>query len=408
MDATDVGADGLTQRDAVPAQRPPESGDITVSFAHALWRLGAAHVSECNSVQLLDNGPATFDAMLAQIDTARTQVALESYIIRSDEVGERFSEALIAAAARGVDVRVVYDWIGSRGISRSFVERLRHNGIQVVAFNRPSLRRRWFGLLPRDHRKLLVVDGKTDHGAGVIGGVGLGHEWVRGTAEASATQNRRQARRHRWRDTAVTITGPATAAMQHAFERTWARGAGGARLDSDASRPPPEQAPAQTAVTRPALVGIIEGEPGRFRVARALQINTVLARRTIWIADAYFMPSFAEVEALAGAAQDAVDVRLLVPGQSDHPWMITLTRRSYARLLRAGVRIWEWKGEMMHAKTSVVDGRFARIGSTDYNPLGMAINYELDAVIDDLTLGAAMNAMFLDDVSRSREILRPP
>jgi cardiolipin synthase len=134
-------------------------------------------------------------------------------------------------------------------------------------------------------------------------------------------------------------------------------------------------------------------------------VQAVQAERSIWIASAYFVPSFAEVEALAGAARDGIDVRVLVPSRYDHPWVRRLTRRFYRRLLTRGVRIWEWQGEMMHAKSSVVDGRFVRVGSTDFNPLGIAINFELDAVIEERGLGAAAEAMFLEDLERSREIV---
>jgi cardiolipin synthase len=154
------------------------------------------------------------------------------------------------------------------------------------------------------------------------------------------------------------------------------------------------------------LVGIIEGEPWRLRISRALQIQSVAAEKSIWIASAYFMPSASEIEALSGAARDGVDVRILVPSRYDHFWLRGLMTRSYYRLLRNGVRIWEWRGEMMHAKTSVIDGRWIRVGSTDFNPLGVAINYELDAVIEDRALGAAAEAMFLEDLQHSRELRR--
>jgi cardiolipin synthase A/B len=157
-------------------------------------------------------------------------------------------------------------------------------------------------------------------------------------------------------------------------------------------------------VDPPSLVGIVEGEPGRFRVARALQIQAVSAERTIWIASAYFTPSYSETEALNGAARDGVDVRVLVPSRYDHPWIRLLTTRFYRRLLRNGVRIWEWRGEMMHAKTSVIDGRWTRVGSTDFNPLGIAINYELDAVIEDRAIGRQAEDMFLEDLELSKEI----
>jgi cardiolipin synthase len=360
------------------------------SLAHRLWRLGAAHVSTGNGVALLRNGPATFDAMLALIAGARERVSLESYIVRSDAVGERFAPALIDAAKRGVHTRVLFDWIGSRSTTHRFVRMLRQGGVEVGVFNRPSITRRWLGLLPRDHRKLLVVDGA----AGVIGGIGLGHEWTTGTHPGKKAGSP-------WRDTAVRIEGPAGRDMDNAFERTWDRVIHRPSRDSDASRP---AEPLSTADLDDggAMVAIMEGEPGRYRVARSLEIVSVTAARSIWISDAYFMPNMTLVEALTGAARDGVDVRLLVPSRGDHPWMIRATRKYYPRLIKNGVRIWEWQGEMMHAKTSVVDGRYTRIGSTDFNPLGMAINFELDAMIEDAELGHATGAMFEHDIARSR------
>src|SRR3954451_7388909 len=213
--------------------------------------------------------------------------------------------------------------------------------------------------------------------------------------------------RHRghWRDTAVRIEGPAARAMQQAFDTMWERAhkrerRGSHRLTRRAAR----GAHLDPATAEPALVGIVEGEPLRLRVARALQMQAISAERSIWIATAYFAPSWSEVEALLGAARDGVDFRILVRSRNDHPWVTLLTRRYYRRLLTNGVRIWEFRGAMMHAKTSVVDGRWVRVGSTDFNPLGVAINYELDAVIEDATLGAQAEAMFLGDLERSKEV----
>src|SRR5438874_3964849 len=133
-------------------------------------------------------------------------------------------------------------------------------------------------------------------------------------------------------------------------------------------------------------------------------MQAIAAERSIWIASAYFTPSYSEVEALTGAARDGVDVRILVPSNNDHPWVTLLTRRYYRRLITNGVRIWEWKGEMMHAKTSVVDGRWVRVGSTDFNVLGVAINYELDALVEDPQSGSEPADRFLDDLDESREV----
>jgi len=373
-------------------------GDVSAapgpSFARGLWRIAAADVSSGNRVNLLRDGPATFDAMIGLIDGAKENVSLESYIFRSDEVGQRFSEALIRAAQRGVSVRLLRDWIGGRGTSRKFLKEIHRAGVEIALFN-PLGFRPWLGVVPRDHRKLLVVDGAV----GITGGVGVGREWTTGILKKH---------RSRWRDTAVMIDGPAAQDMKNAFDHMWRRTEGHERRGSHRFlRRPARGAHLDPATDTPALVGIIEGEPLRLRVSRALQIQAISARRSIWLATAYFTPSPSEVEALTGAARDGVDVRILLPSRNDHPWMSLIARRYYRRLLTNGVRIWEWQGEMMHGKWSVIDGRWVRVGSTDFNPLGVAINYELDAVIEDAVLGSAAEHMFLADLEESREVTAP-
>ncbi len=383
-----------TSPPSTPVARRQTPGDLVVqgpSFSRGLWRVAAADASSGNSVELLRDGPATYDAMIGLIEGARASIALESYMVQDDSVGRRFADALAAAVKRGVEVRFLTDWVGSRGTGRRYWRALRAAGIELRIFNPPGFRP-WLGVVPRDHRKLLVIDEKT----GITGGLGLSEKWGgRGN----------QDRKARWRDTAVRIDGLAALDMTHAFDRMWSRAAREERRDS-----------ARLLVRRPvgaevspdkdegAIVGIVEGEPLRLRVARALQIQAVSAERAIWIASAYFVPSYAELEALAGAARDGVDVRVLVPSSYDHPWIRLLARQAYRRMLRNGVRLWEWKGVMMHAKTAVVDGRWVRVGSTDFNPLGIAVNYELDAVIQDRALGAAAEAMFLADLDQSTEI----
>jgi cardiolipin synthase A/B len=348
-------------------------------------------VSSGNRVTLLRDGPATFSAMLGLIAEAEHAVNLEGYIFRDDEVGQQFALSLMDAARRGVTVRLLVDWIGRMGTPRAFFDQMRRGGVDVRLFNSPGFRP-WLGLVPRDHRKLLVVDGQS----GVTGGIGIGQEWKTGVLKQ---------RRAPWRDTAVMIEGDAAKYMTEAYERMWRRATGAERRGSHRHLTRPARSThLDPSVHPPALVGIIEGEPGRFRVSRALQIQAVSAERSIWIASAYFTPGPSEVEALNGAARDGVDVRVLVPSRYDHPWIRLATRRFYRRLLRNGVRIWEWRGEMMHAKTSVVDRRWTRVGSTDYNPLGVAINFELDAVIEDRVLGAQAEAMFLEDLEQSKEI----
>ena len=376
----------------LPPETPPAlPPGVGPSFSRALWRMTSADVSEGNGVTLFSDGAATFDAMVGMIDGAEKSVALECYILKSDSVGMRFAVALARAAKRGVEVRLLADWFGMRGIKRSYLRNLRRRGVHVRVFN-PLGFRPWLGGFPRDHRKLLVVDASE----GMTGGIGIGDEWQGGLLRR---------RRLAWRDTCVKIGGPAAVDLTGAFDRMWRR-AGGERTPRSERRliRPPRGAGLDPADAVPSVVGIVEGEPWRLRVGRALHLQAAAAQRSIWVASAYFVPSFAEVEALNGAARDGVDVRLLVPSKYDHPWMHQLTRGFYKRMLRNGVRIWEWSGEMMHAKTSVVDGRWTRVGSTDFNPLGIAINYELDAIVEDPRVGAAAEAMFENDLSRSREI----
>ena len=360
------------------------------SFARGLWRIASADVTSGNRVRLLHDGPETFDEMVRLISSAKSSVALESYILRSDEVGERFSNALVAAAGRGVQVRLLTDWIGARGTSGRFYATLRNAGVQYFVYGRPGFRA-WLGMLPRDHRKLLVVDDEV----GVTGGVGIGDEWL---------QDSKKGRLSRWRDSAIRIEGPAALDMRQAFENMWRRSSRKERRGSHRLVKQVHGTHLDPDMDAPALVGIIEGEPFRLRVARALQMQAISAERSIWIASAYFTPSPAEVEALTGAARDGVDVRILVPSRNDHPWVTLLTRRYYRRLLTNGVRVWEWQGAMMHAKTSIVDGRWVRVGSTDFNILGVAINYELDALVQDRATGEEAERRFLADLENSREV----
>lgn len=334
--------------------------------------------------------------MYALAESARERIDVEQYIVRDDTCGRRFAEALMTAARRGVAVRLLADWVGRMGTARRYFDELRDAGVDVRIFNPPGFRR-WLGILPRDHRKVFLVDGRL----AITGGIGIGNEWTKGEVQ--------RGRRQRWRDTAIEIEGGGATMMQEAFERMWARAVEG---------PPPflrrrlrrrsRHSNLDSAHDPPSLVGIIEGEPGRLRVERALQVQCFSAERTIWLASAYFAPSMYTVEALIGAARDNVDVRILVPSRYDHAWMGWLSRRYYRRLLRNGVRIFEWKGPMMHGKWSVVDSRWVRVGSTDFNPLGIAINFELDAVVEDRELGRDAQAMFVRDLENSREVPAPP
>lgn len=393
----------------LPAVPPPSSSGLRVpsdrralgevfdgprpSFSRALWRIAAARVSAGNAVRLLRDGPETFGAMLELIANAKETIDFEGYIFRDDEIGRRFAQAFSDAAHRGVRVRMLIDWFGRLPTRRRFFDGLTASGVDLRFFNAIGFRS-WLGLLPRDHRKLLIGDCSS----GITGGIGIGEEWGYGWLRR---------RRGPWRDTGVRIEGPAAPYMRDAFERMWERALG--RTPEWRRLHAPKvvrESHLNARLDPPALVGIVEGEPGRRRVSRGLQLQAVAAEQSIWIASAYFMPSWSVLEALGGAARDGVDVRVLVPSRYDHPWLRRLATKFYERLLRNGVRLWEWGGEMMHAKSTVIDGRWVRVGSTDFNPLGVTINYELDAVIEDRELGAQAEAMFLEDLAHSREIGR--
>jgi cardiolipin synthase A/B len=335
-----------------------------------------------NRVQLLVDGPETYERMLGLIAAAERWIHLENYIIRDDRTGWRFAEALAARARAGMPVRVMYDWLGSIGTGGKYWRFLRRAGVDVRGFNPPRLLR-IFANLTRNHRKLLTVDSRV----AVIGGQCIGDEWAGDPAREIP----------QWRDTAVEIAGPAAIALDAAFTVTWARS--GPPLAQDEVASDPE-------ACGDAQVRVIAGEPGRERAYRALEYVTAGAIERLWITDAYLVPPPRLFQALLDAARDGADIRLLVPGASDVPLVRNLTRIGYRRLLRAGVRIFEWDGPMLHAKTLVSDGRWARVGTSNLNASSLLGNYELDVLIEDEAFAQAMEAQFRRDVDSSLEVQR--
>jgi cardiolipin synthase len=377
-----------------PTIPSPVSRRSSAVFTRGLWRSAMAAASDGNEVALLRDGPETFDAMIHAIDAAEQYVSLETYLMQSDKTGARFADALTRAAKRGVQCRLLADWVGSRGVSRAFWRTLRDAKVDVRVFNTPGLHR-WLGAIPRDHRKVFVVDDKV----AITGGIGIADLW-RSTV--------RRSKRATWRDTGVQMKGPAALDMAKAFDKMWRRAAGDEPRHRWRDVRELRGSSVDPSTANGAVVGIIEGEPWRMRLARTYSLFATAAERRFWLASAYFFPSDAQMESLAVAAVDGVDVRILVPGASDHPWFTRLTKRTYPYLLSAGVKIWQWKGEMMHAKFGVIDGQWVRVGSTDFNVLGVQVNYELDAVIQDAALGAAAEAMFEDDLSHSVQLQHRP
>jgi cardiolipin synthase len=337
-----------------------------------------------NQVRLLIDGPDAYGAMLDVIAGASRWVHFENYIIRADTAGRRFAEALARRARPGIHVRVLYDSLGCWATPRSYWRALREAGVEVRPF-RPLSPVDLVSNFSRNHRKLVVADGAR----AVMGGLCIGCEWTGEDDDGGRP----------WRDTAVEVAGPAAAVLDQAFARTW-EVAGGKLPDEDvAGRVTPQGE---------AAVRVISGEPGRERTYRVIELLAAGSINRLWITDAYLVAPPRLFQALRDAARDGVDVRLLVPGASDLPLVRNLSRIGYRDLLRSGVRIFEWDGPMLHAKTIVADGRWTRIGSSNLNPSSLLGNWELDVLIEDLGLADAMERQFRLDIAQSREVTGRP
>jgi cardiolipin synthase len=354
------------------------------SVACAINRAAGGRPIPGNQVDLMIDGPDTYEAMLEVIAQARSWIHFENYIIRSDSAGWRFAELLARRAREGVRVRVLYDWFGSLGTSRGFWRYLTAAGVEVRSFHRPQ----FVDLvtnISRNHRKLVLADGSR----GILGGLCIGCEWT----------GERNAGGQPWRDTAVDIRGPAAAVLDQTFVHLWEVTGGEVPLD---------QVAGVVAAQGEAEVRVISGEPGRERAYRVIELLVMGTVERLWITDAYLVAPPRLFQALRDSARDGVDVRLLVPGSSDVPMIRNLTRIGYRELLRSGVRIFEWDGPMLHAKTIMSDNRWVRIGSSNLNPSSLLGNYELDVLIEDPGLAHAMENQFRHDMARSREVSSRP
>jgi cardiolipin synthase A/B len=360
---------------------------LTRSLAdQAFTRASGAELIEGNSVRLLRDAAENYPAWLDAIASARRSVYFESYIIRDDVSGRMFADALTARAREGVAVRLIYDWMGAVGkTSPRFWAALRDGGVDVRCFN-PFRLSSPLGWIRRNHRKSLVVDGEV----GFITGLCVGDAWVGDPAGGIEP----------WRDTGIEVRGPAVAEIEQAFARMWSlTGVPIPKGERRGRRP----SPAGDVALR-----VVASEPSRGSLLRVDELVAAAARSTLWLTDAYFagIPSY--VQALRAAAMDGVDVRLLVPGGTDIPVLRPISQAGYRPLLEGGVRVFEWNGPMLHSKSAVADGRWARIGSTNLNVASWVGNYELDALIEDEAFARLLEAQFEDDLANTTEILLPP
>jgi cardiolipin synthase len=370
---------------AVAPRRPfSDSFAVRVMAEQAFSRAAGAPLLAGNAVDLLIDARANFDAWLAAIRAARTTILIENYIYRDDATGREFLDALSERAAAGVRVCVIRDWLGCIGqSSAAFWQPLVAAGGEMRTYN-PMRFSSPLGWLSRDHRKLLVVDDTV----AFVGGICVSGTWL-GDAERDVAP---------WRDTAVAVRGPALHDLVHAFADTWAT----------LGEPLPDELLAGSERCLPAghvdlrVVATVPNIAGLYRLD---QLIAAMARRILWITDAYFVGVAPYVQALSAAARDGVDVRLLVPGTSDIPAVAAISRAGYRPLLEAGVRVFEWNGSMLHAKTAVADSRWARVGSSNLNLSSWIGNCELDIAVEDEIFARKMEAQYEIDLANATEIV---
>ena len=337
-----------------------------------------------NRATLYAHGGDFFPALFAAMDAATTSIRAEFYIVRADATGARFARALTAAAARGVDVALIYDAVGCFDTPAGYFRGLEAAGVRCLAFNPPAFRRLpWLDV--RNHRKVAVIDGRT----AFLGGINVGNEYA-GYGEDLA----------RWRDAGVRLDGPAAAVLDTIFRRTWAR-------ESDHELPVGAgPAPAVTA-DGDADVTLINGTPRQARsvIRRSFSLAMAGARESIRILTPYFLPGPRVLRALLRAVRAGVQVQLILPSVSDVP-LVQLAGRAWLRpLLEAGVEVYQRQGTILHAKVMLIDEVWATLGSANLDQRSFHRNYELNAVIDSRTFGTQVQRMFASDLARSRRVV---
>ncbi|NWJ41018.1 MAG: cardiolipin synthase [Geothrix sp.] len=344
-----------------------------------------------NQVTLLFDGPVTIAAMMAAVSAARDSINLETYLFDQDPLGMRFADLLIAKQKEGVQVSIIYDCVGTLGTPQAFFDRMQEAGIRLLPFQPVSPHHKLLGwrINNRDHRKVLVVDGRV----AFTGGVNITASYARSSLFRSA----RKAKAVGWRDTHVQIEGPAVAALQWMFLDNWASQNEGSLPERDFF---PTLAPAGDKVVR-----VLRSQPGsNHEIFKAYFVAIQGARTSIHIASAYFVPDVQISKALQAAARRGIDVKVLLPGVSDS-WLTTYGSHSfYQDMLDAGVRIYELKTSVLHAKTAVIDGSWSTVGSTNLDTRSFLHNKEVNVVILGDAFGREMEDAFQDDLKDSREI----
>jgi cardiolipin synthase len=357
-----------------------------------------------NAVVLLQNGPPTYEAMFAAIRGARDHINMETYILEDDDIGRRFADALIAKQRQGVQVNLIHDGVGTFGTPRAFFQRLKDAGVAVLEFNpvNPLTAKAGWDVNQRDHRKILIVDGTT----AFLGGINISGVYssgrLSGASGGTGSQGDGSARAHHsevpWRDTDLQVTGPVVADLQKLFLDTWREQKG----DPLAKRRYfPKLGTQGPAVVR--AIGSAPDDPYSLIYATLLSaINS--AESQILITNAYFVPDPQLSAALIAAARRGVDVKMVLPSTSDSWLVFRAGRAHYDELLRGGVKLYERKDALLHAKTALIDGVWSTVGSTNLDWRSFIHNQEVNVVVLGADFGDRMRAAFERDLAASSPI----
>lgn len=371
--------------------------DLTIHHLKTLTATGDADLYQGNRTRLLVDGPATFGAMKAAIAQARGRVLLQSYIVEDEGVAAEVAELLLARAAQGVKVAMIYDAVGSITTPDAFFKRLVDGGVSVCAFNpiNPTKRPGFWGLTHRDHRKLLVVD----EDVAFTGGINISRVYGSSSFGRRGTPTGDGALDDGWRDTQIELRGPVVPVIGQVFETTW-REQG---CKGELGRAAPQKASAEPG-TR--VVKVIASDPRDKdnRIYSTLLAAVDAAQVNVRFTMAYFAPGTDFVTALRKAAERGVKVEMVLPGRSDSTLAFHAGRSYYDDLLSSGVRIFQMEHALMHAKTAVIDGVFSTVGSSNLDWLSFVANSELNVIVLGDDFGGEMNRLFERDRDASKAI----
>ena len=381
---------------AILARLKQKSGDLDILEKHVALEqaIVGSPLMVGNKVTLLQDGAATYAAMFAAIRQAEDHVNLESYIIEDDEAGQQFSDLLLAQQARGVQVNIIYDSVGGFNTPKAFFERLTQAGIKVLEFNpvNPLTAKTPWLINNRDHRKLLVVDGRT----AFIGGINISSVYSSGSASLRA--GKKEPKPVAWRDTDLQIEGPVVAELQKMFMQTWEKQRGEPLALKTYFPPLPVQG---KQIVR--AIGSTPDDP--FSLIYLTLISAIdNAEKQVYLTNAYFVPDPQLLKALIDAASRGVDVKLILPSHTDSAVVFHAGRSHYANLLKGGVKIYERHGALLHSKTAVIDGVWSTVGSTNLDWRSFLDNDEVNAVILGHEFGQQMQSVFKQDLDASQPI----